>query len=57
MSDGSPKLVAIDEEPNHQVVHALYLGNNWLQVFRRQKLLAAVLIHAAAGFASFAQSL
>src|SRR5712691_1306089 len=26
MSDGSPKLIAIDEEPNHQVVHALCLG-------------------------------
>ena len=26
MSDGSPKLIAIDEETNHQVVHALCLG-------------------------------
>jgi hypothetical protein len=26
MSDGSPKLMAIDEEPNHEVVHALCLG-------------------------------
>jgi hypothetical protein len=26
MLDGSPKLIAIDEEPNHQVVHALRLG-------------------------------
>jgi len=26
MSDGSPKLIAIDEEPNHHVVHALGLG-------------------------------
>ena len=26
MSDGSPKLIAIDEEPNHHVVHALCLG-------------------------------
>jgi hypothetical protein len=26
MSDGSPKLVPIDEEPNHQIVHALRLG-------------------------------
>src|SRR5438128_12642172 len=25
MSDGSPKLIAIDEQPNHQVVHALCL--------------------------------
>jgi hypothetical protein len=26
MSDGSPKLIAIDEEPNHQVMPALCLG-------------------------------
>jgi len=26
MSDGSPKLIAIDEETNHHVVHALGLG-------------------------------
>ena len=26
MSDGSPKLIAIDEETNHQAVHALCLG-------------------------------
>src|SRR5215475_7957841 len=25
MSDGSPKLIAIDEQPNHQVVHMLCL--------------------------------
>ena len=26
ISDGSPKLIAIDEEPNRQVVHAFWLG-------------------------------
>src|SRR5262249_23446688 len=26
MSDGSPTLIAIDEEPNHQDVHAFRLG-------------------------------
>src|SRR5262249_1996179 len=26
MSDGPSKLIAIDEQPNHQVVHALCLG-------------------------------
>jgi hypothetical protein len=25
MSDGSPKLIAIDEQPNHHVVHVLCL--------------------------------
>ena len=25
MSDGSPKLIAIDEQPNHQVMHMLCL--------------------------------
>src|SRR5215470_13092814 len=28
MSDGSPKLIAIDEEPNHQVVHAWKRNKN-----------------------------
>jgi hypothetical protein len=26
MLDGSPKLIAIDEQPNHQVVHGRRLG-------------------------------
>src|SRR5438874_11264761 len=33
--DCDTKLVVIDEEADHQIVHGRCFGKNWLQVFRR----------------------